>query len=411
MVEVMTAPASTARFARKREAIIAAATEILNHRGAKGMTLADVASSVGLITTSVTYYFKKKEDLAAACYLASIARLEGLVAEALTEATPEARLHRLLALYLDLVRAVRLGDAPPVAVFGEVRALSDDHRATVGHAYGQLFRQIRSLFDAPGFEWLSRKAATARTYALMEQISRLGVWLPHYDLEDYPRVGERMFDILRGGLAQPGADWKPCDLPSARAALAARGQEASRETFLLAATRLINQEGYRGASVEKISAVLNVTKGSFYHHIEAKDDLVVACFERSFDMVRRVQFAALERPLSPWNRLCAVARVLVEHQLSDEGPLLRTSALNALPESMRERMVEQSDRLSARFAGMIADGVAEGSVRPVDPMIAAQMLNATLNAAADLRGSPAGVRRSEVGELYAKPMLMGMFSR
>jgi hypothetical protein len=60
---------------------------------------------------------------------------------------------------------------------------------------------------------------------------------------------------------------------------------------------------------------------------------------------------------------------------------------------------------------MISDGSAEGTVRPVDPLIAAQMLAATLNAAADLRGSPAGVRRSEVGELYAKPMLMGLFSK
>ena len=33
---------------------------------------------------------------------------------------------------------------------------------------------------------------------------------------------------------------------------------------------------------------------------------------------------------------------------------------------------------------MISDGVAEGSLRSVDPFIAAQMLNATLNAAADL---------------------------
>jgi hypothetical protein len=74
-------------------------------------------------------------------------------------------------------------------------------------------------------------------------------------------------------------------------------------------------------------------------------------------------------------------------------------------------MVEQSNRLSERFAAMIADGVAEGTIRAVDPMIGAQMLNATLNAAADLRHSRAAVKQAEVAELYAKPMLMGVFSR
>ena len=46
--------------------------------------------------------------------------------------------------------------------------------------------------------------------------------------------------------------------------------------FLKAATRQINEHGYRGASVDRISASLNVTKGAFYHHNEAKDDLVAA---------------------------------------------------------------------------------------------------------------------------------------
>ena len=35
----------------------------------------------------------------------------------------------------------------------------------------------------------------------------------------------------------------------------------------------MNEHGYLGASVQKISERLNVTKGAFYHHIEAKDDL------------------------------------------------------------------------------------------------------------------------------------------
>ena len=411
MTETKVTPASTARFARKREAIIAAAADILNHKGVKGMTLADVAASVGLITTSVTYYFKKKEDLAAACFLSGIARLDALVGEALAEGTPPARLHRLLTLYLDLVLAIRRGEAAPIAVFSDVRALNDENRSTVGLAYGQLFRRVRSLFEAPGYEWMTRKAATARTYMLMEQIFWLAAWLQRYEPEDYPRVRDRMFDILVGGLAQTESVWKPCTMPETRIPLGAGAPEMSRETFLLAATRLINQEGYRGASVEKISAVLNVTKGSFYHHIDAKDDLVVACFERSFDMLRRVQTAALARPMDPWRRLCSVAKVLVEHQLSDEGPLLRTSALSALPEPIRQRMVEEAGRLSGRFAAMISDGIADGTVRPVDPLIAAQMLAATLNAAADLRGSPAGVRRSEAAVLYAKPMLMGLFSK
>jgi len=102
---------------------------------------------------------------------------------------------------------------------------------------------------------------------------------------------------------------------------------------------------------------------------------------------------------------------LVEHQLSDEGPLLRTSAFSALPEPIRASMFDAQSRLTERFAGMISDGIAEGALRPVDAAIAAHMLGATLNAASDLRADAVQVTAAEVAALYAKPMLMGVFSR
>jgi len=185
------------------------------------------------------------------------------------------------------------------------------------------------------------------------------------------------------------------------------GGEAHRETFLLAATRLINQRGYRGASVEKMSASLNVTKGSFYHHHQAKDDVVETCFHRTFEVFRAAQAAARALDADEWTQLASAAAALVEFQLSEQGPLLRTSALSALPETIRGEMVALSDRVSDRWAAMISDGIANGSVRPVDPFIAAQMLNATLNAAADLSVLLPGVGGREAADLYAQPLLMG----
>jgi AcrR family transcriptional regulator len=407
MDSVATAPACTLRYAKKRDEIIAAAARTINRVGVKGMTLAGVAASVGLITTSVTYYFKRKEDLAAACFLSAIERLDGLIGQALVELAPEARVGRFIDLCLDLDRRIRIGEAAPVAMVGDTRSLGEPHRTTVGEAYLGLFRKVRTLFDAPGFEWLSRKAATARTLMLVEQVLWSATWLPRYEIEDYPRVRERMADILIGGLAAPGRTWSPIALKTPPRS---DSGPHSREAFLLAATRLINRQGYRGASVEQISAELNVTKGSFYHHNEAKDDLVVACFERSFALVRQVQSAAMRLDADPWTQLASAAAHLVERQLSDEGPLLRTSAFSALPEPIRARLLDEQNRLSERFAAMISDGIAVGALRPVDPAIAAQMLNATLNAASDLRGSAAQVTPAEVAELYAKPMLMGVFS-
>jgi hypothetical protein len=78
---------------------------------------------------------------------------------------------------------------------------------------------------------------------------------------------------------------------------------------------------------------------------------------------------------------------------------------------MRIKMVESSNRVSDRFAASIADGIAERSVRAVDPFIAAQMLTATMNAAAEIRWWIPDVLTENAATLYAKPALMGIFSR
>ena len=380
------APAkSTDRFERKREAILDAATRILNRKGIKGLTLGDTAAAVDLSTTSasVTYYFKRKDDLAAACITRGIETLYEISDKAIQAPTPAERLHAFFTLYLDVLRATAAGTAPPLPIISELLALSSPRREEVATAYGRLFRKARQMFDHPDLVWMSRGRRTARTRMLLEQVFWGGAWLARYEPEDYPRIRDRMVDIFLHGVAMPGASWEPAAFPTDQ--LAARvSSEGARETFLLAATRLINRRGYRGASVDKISAELNVTKGSFYHHNEAKDDLVVACFERTFEVMRRAQRLAMELPGDQWAKLSACAASLAEFQLSEDGPLLRTLALTALPEQMRRVMVEQSDRISDRFASMISDGIAEGSIRPVDPFIAAQMLNATLNACAEL---------------------------
>jgi len=401
---------ATARYARKKEAIVAAASDILNHQGVKGMTLAGVASRVGLITTSVTYYFKKKEDLAVACFLDGIARFEALATDALRMRGPHERVHRLLEAWLDLRRRIAAGEAPAIAVFNDIRALQKPQRGIVLQAYMRFFDKIRDIFVAPELAWLDAPARTARAQILTEQIFWAVAWLPRYDLEDYERIRERMYDIFLHGLAPQGSRWQPQPL-SLDAVLQPSAQELTpRETFLIAATRLINEQGYRGASVEKISSRLNVTKGSFYHHHEAKDDLVVDCFKRSFEVMRRVQRAVGAGEQDELVKLATAASALVDYQLSRRGPLLRTSALTALPEPICLQMVEASNRVSDRFASLISDGIASGSVRAVDPYIAAQMLTATLNASAEIRWWIPDVDRAHAPALYAKPVLTGIFS-
>src|SRR3954463_4861085 len=102
--------AGTKRFQAKRDAILAAAAEAINEQSAKGMTFADVARRVGLNTTSVTYYFKRKEDLAAACFEHTLDRLQAMLDESSAEPTPQKRVARYLALNMERFARIERGE-------------------------------------------------------------------------------------------------------------------------------------------------------------------------------------------------------------------------------------------------------------------------------------------------------------
>jgi AcrR family transcriptional regulator len=395
---------ATARFEKRKEAVLAAAIEVLNKEGLKGMTLAGVAARVDLTTTSLTYYYKRKELLAVDCFLHGVGRLEAMVETAAKAPELSGRIGALLDEHLALQIRVRERREPPMTIFSDVRALSDEHRAPVGEAYRALFDKVQALFAAPGYFHLDRLARAARAHMLLEQLYWSSAWLARYDVEDFPRLRARMFDILCKGLAGPGRSFAPTPL-----AIAPRLGDAGSETFLRAATPLINERSYRGASVSSIAGRLNLTKGAFYHHMEAKDDIVVACFDRTFEVIRATQEAALTETPDQWQALSSAVAALVARQAEPDGLLLRFSALQALPEAVRASAVWRGDRVSQRFASMVADGAAEGSVRAVDPFLAAQMVSAAVNAAADLIAwTPEGLTPERVTDVYARPALMGL---
>jgi AcrR family transcriptional regulator len=408
-----TAPAApaarvpTRRFAARRDAIIASAVLELNRKGMRGMTLGDVAARLNLVPTGVIYYFRNKEELAAACFTRGIARFEALIAAA-QAAGPEdkARIKGFVHAFFAFKQAVAAGEADQIAIFNDVRALANPD---VNAAYIEMFRHARDLIAGPPGAELSRTERNARAHLLFSQLSWSMAWIGQSPSRDYGRVADRMGDVLAGGLIADGAAWPAFAIPRLT-----RDDDpsaaASAEMFLRAATDLINEEGYHGASVERISARLKVSKGAFYHHNETKDELVSACFRRTCEIMWRAIRAAEAEGGSGLKILAQIAVTLVQYQLSGNLPLLRTSALTTVPEALQPDLVRRFDRISLRFASIISDGIADGSIRPVDVNVAAQMTSAMINASAELHMWAKGVTAETAVAWFVRPFFEGLAS-
>lgn len=424
------APSSTLRFAEKRELILDGAAALFNRRGIKAGTLAEVAASVGLATNSLTYYYRKKEDLVVACLLRSIAALDGLIADADARLPPGdlgGRVRAVVHGYVALLAAIEDRLRPALIFFGDMRALPQPQAEPAFSAYVAMFRRMRGLLHAgqagagipqPPSGSAARQALNARTHGLLSQLLWARAWLGRYETSDYPRVAAAMVDILLHGLAAPGQQW-PAEAMPAPPPLPVEGEpdadNATREAYLRTATRLVNDHGVGGASVERIAATLDLTKGSFYHHHDTKNDLIDDCFERSFALVRGVQWAALDQARAGalrngWQTLLAAVLPLMALQTSPQGPLLRLTAWTELPGALRWQKYTTLNRLAERYAAMVVTGLADRSLRMVDPAVAAQLIGGLVNALAEVEHWLPGDGPPELQPLLARPLLLGLLA-
>ena len=438
-------PTATLRFAEKRELILDGAARQFNRRGIKAGTLTEVAASVGLATNSLTYYYRKKEDLVCACLLRSIEALNGVIADAAALAPPgdlAGRVGAVVQGFVALMAAIAEQRRPALIFFGDMRALPQPQAAPVFAAYEDMYRRLRTLLHegsgpagAPGQPppplppagGPARRVLNARTHLLLSQMLWSRAWLGRYESSDYPRVACAMVDLLLNGLAAPGQAWPSAPAGAAASpgdvvpmparprappdpADAAAAPDELREAYLRTATRLVNDHGVGGASVERIAATLALTKGSFYHHHDTKHALIDDCFERSFALVRGAQQAALAGPGNAWHRLLAAALPLVRLQGSAQGPLLRLTAWTELPGALRWQKYSTMNRLGERYAAMVVDGLVDGSLRLVDPAVAAQMVSGLINALAEAEHWLPGAGPAPLDEWLARPMLLGLLA-
>ena len=393
------------RFNERKGEFIAAASRLINEKGVSGMALADVTSALGMAPKAIAHYFKDKDELAAACFLDAIARMRRCISEASHADDARGRALQFLRSYFALKLRAAQGMEHELAAPSDIRALNN---SDVNTAYGEMFRELRGLLTANPSSPEARAAENAATFLLISHCHWVLFWLPTIWPERYAKTCDRMADILLGGLAASGVTWSPRTIPPLLPVNDPDG-ETQKELFLRAATELINEQGYHGASVERISARLNVSKGSFYHHISSKDDLVVACFERTFEVFRKAIPAAEAQSRSGFQTLCTVASALASVQVSGVGLLLRISGASTLPEALRIRVQANYAPIITLLASIVSDGIADGSIRPVDSNLAAQAIMGMINSADELRFFVPNLTPAQSTDFYVKRCLQGLF--
>lgn len=149
----------------------------------------------------------------------------------------------------------------------------------------------------------------------------------------------------------------------------ARPREAD---LLAAATRLFRRRGFHATSMQDLGQALGMNRGSLYHYIVGKDDLLWLILGRAFDLLEGRVAPILVSDAPPIDRIRGAIhehlRVAADH--ADELSLIQIE-LRALSPERRAQMIDRRDRYEGFWRTAIAEGIADGSLRQFDVRLAA----------------------------------------
>ena len=364
----------------RKSQIIKAGSRMLAAGSIEDLDMSRVAHEVGFKPSSLRYYFKNKEDLAEAIFHNRIDELESCVERSASASDVQGFVRNLFESHLADYSKVLAGEGDRKAQIGEARTLQDARRKRIGTHFRELLAQVQAHLKSYGVAG-PEHLPILPTQMLLEIIFWMPAYIHRFREWEFARVASDLAKLFCNGIAAGSAQFDRMLVEPKQAD--PDSESLDNDKFLVAATQLICQRGYRGTSIDAISAKLGVTKGSFYHHHPEKRDLVERCFQQSYDRISAFQRAAEKQFGEPLLAIRSVLSAVISAQTAQEEPIIRFSALPGLPGAIRISTIAGADPIDRWFVAQLARAHARGEAAPVDPYLAAQFMSVVANASYD----------------------------
>jgi AcrR family transcriptional regulator len=156
-------------------------------------------------------------------------------------------------------------------------------------------------------------------------------------------------------------------------------RERKRQAVLHTAARLFNERGFHATSLDDIAQRLHVSKPTLYYYVKSKDDILLECVRTALAMMKTGIDAVRESGGRALDQLQACMRIYTGIVMEDFGTCVIRIGEDPLPPPLRQELRRLKAGIDHEFRRLIDEGIAEGSIAPCDPKLAAFMLAGALS--------------------------------
>ena len=156
--------------------------------------------------------------------------------------------------------------------------------------------------------------------------------------------------------------------------------EAKRRAALETAARAFNERGFYKTSLDDIAAELHVTKAALYYYFESKDEILYECHAVAIRSLTDTPLEGVyDRALTGLEKIERLLRRYAAMIVQSFGRCLVLVGTQPLERHNAAKCRAGRRAINDLLVGLIRDGIADGSVAPCDPKLAAYFIFGSLN--------------------------------
>ena len=151
-------------------------------------------------------------------------------------------------------------------------------------------------------------------------------------------------------------------------------QETKRKAIIRAAAKVFNRRGSHGATLDDVAERLGVSKAALYRYVQSKRELLYACHEEAMDIARESIDKGEAEGRNGLEKIQIGMSGYLREMIGAMGVPVLIIEENALTGAQADHIIALRDEFEKRMRGLVEEGIADGSILPLNPKIAMFML-------------------------------------
>jgi AcrR family transcriptional regulator len=187
--------------------------------------------------------------------------------------------------------------------------------------------------------------------------------------------------------------------------------DMKRDAVVSAAAKAFNERGYHNTSLDDIAAALGVTKPTVYYYVANKEQLLFECFRTGLQRIREAFQEAEQTDRPARERLSRVVRGYARAIASEYGWCMVRAHEHDLGPEMGRQINALKSEIDQGIRRLLREGVADGSIGPCDPKIAAFAMAGALNWIAHWYRENQPMSAEQIADAFATFLENGLLPR